>query len=95
MGTLHIKNVKDNLIQNYEHIYKNTATRELHQLTFLLEEIINLWIQSHLKTDNTEYATENVKWLKEGKNRSFKMIAPVKMRGEGPTALEMVQEGRT
>ncbi len=95
MGTLHIKNVKNNLVHNYEHIYKNTAVNERHQLTFLLEEIINLWIQSHLITDKTESATENVKWLQEGKNRSFKMIAPVKMRGEGPTALEMVQEGRT
>jgi len=96
MGTLQIKNIKDNLIYNYEHIYKNTAVEERHQLTFLLEEIINLWIQNHLKTDKIEEsATENVKWLQEGKNRAFQMIAPVKMRGKGPTALEMVQEGRT
>lgn len=95
MGTLHIKNVKDNLIHNYEHIYKNTAVNELNQLTFLLEEIINLWIKSHLKIDKIESAAKNAKWLKEGKNRSFKMITPVKMRGECPTALEMVQEGRT
>lgn len=95
MGTLHINNVKEEIIRNYEHIHKNTTNNELHQLTFLLEEIINLWIQSHLKTEQTESATENVKWLKEGQNRSFKMIAPIKMRGVGPTALEMVQEGRT
>ena len=95
MGTLYIKNVKDKLINNYEQIYKNAADDDMHQLTFLIEEIINLWTQNHFKADKTESAAKNVTWLKQGKNRPFKMIAPVRMRGKGLSALEMVQEGRT
>jgi hypothetical protein len=48
----------------------------------------------YMKTDKTESTKENVKWLKQGKRRPFKMIKPVRMREEGPSALEMVQEGR-
>ena len=95
MGTLYVKNVKDKLINNYEHVYKNAADDDMRQLTFVIEEIIKLWTQKHFKTDKSESATENVTWLKQGKNRPFKMIAPARMRGEGPSALEMVQEGRT
>ncbi len=94
MGTLHIENVQDNVIRNYEHIHKNKSVNEQYRLAHLLEEIINLWTQSHSEADKTESAGEDVKWLKVGKNRSFKLCAPVRMRGEGPTALEMVQEGR-
>lgn len=95
MGTLHIENVQDDVIRNYERIYKNKSVNERLRLARLLEDIINLWTKSHLEADRTESSGENVKWLQVGKNRSFKLCAPVRMRGEGPTALEMVQEGRT
>lgn len=95
MGTLHIENVHDDVIRNYEHIHKNQSVNEQLRLAHLIEEIINLWTQSHSEADRTESSGENVKWLKVGKNRSFRLCTPVRMRGEGPTALEMVQEGRT
>jgi hypothetical protein len=81
MATLHIHDLNDQLVQAY-----TSASKEQQQkVKQMIEEAI---------TTGTQSATPWRRLLQRGTQKPFKPFKAITMKGEGPTASEMVIQDR-
>jgi hypothetical protein len=82
MATLHIHDLNDQLVQ----AYTGASKEQQHKVKQMIEDAI---------TTGTQFATPPGRWLQRGTQKPFKPFKAVTMRGEGPTASEMVIQDRS